>query len=356
MLFYAMNDPIDRFFVGNLDAFLNKPFDELVVDPENEQLIENHLATLIAETDGELHPSDESILGSAFYNKAKENGGRPPRGSYNPHPRLNMRGGIGPSFKLKRGNEEVGQISAMRRFREAYIGAIFTFFGQKYLVHSHEQEAVVLAEAEPNLRTDAGFFTVLSPKDIFKGYAYGDIEVYYGSLNLVVNFTGYKLVDEHTGEERDSVRSSEAHYENNLHSFWIDFPADGCSTAGIGALEHMIRVGAMFVIPADRFDTSTYSKTNDNPTAYYYENYSGGIGVAKKLFEVWQKALRKGIEIARNCECGLGCQNCIEPAKSYNISNEDIDKVRGIELANNLLAAVDRGPSYQFRNGRMVPL
>lgn len=356
VLFYAMNDPIDRFFVGNLDAFLNKPFDELVVDPENEQLIENHLATLIAETDGELHPSDEPILGSAFYNKAKENGGRPPRGSYNPHPRLNMRGGIGPSFKLKRGNEEVGQISEMRRFREAYIGAIFTFFGQKYLVHSHEQEAVVLAEAEPNLRTDAGFFTVLSPKDIFKGYAYGDIEVYYGSLNLVVNFTGYKLVDEHTGEERDSVRSSGAHNENNLHSFWIDFPADGCSTAGIGALEHMIRVGAMFVIPADRFDTSTYSKTNDNPTAYYYENYSGGIGVAKKLFEVWQQALRKGIEIARNCECGLGCQNCIEPAKSYNISNEDIDKVRGIELANNLLAAVNRGPSYQFRNGRMVPL
>lgn len=198
------------------DAGGEPPFlTALVVDPENEQLIENHLAALIAETDGELYPSDESILGSAFYNKAKENGGRPPRG-YNPHPRLNMRGGIGPSFKLKRGN--------------------------------------------------------------------------------------------------------------------------------------------MFVIPADRFDTSTYSKTNDNPTAYYYENYSGGIGVARKLFEVWKQALRKGIEIAGNCECGSGCQNCIEPAKSYNISNEDIDKVRGIELANNFLAAVDRGPDHEFRNGRMVPL
>ena len=39
VLFYAMNDPIDRFFVGNLEAFLNKPFDELVVDPANEELI-----------------------------------------------------------------------------------------------------------------------------------------------------------------------------------------------------------------------------------------------------------------------------------------------------------------------------
>ena len=39
VLFYAMNDPIDRFFAGNLDAFLDRPFDELVVDPSNQQLI-----------------------------------------------------------------------------------------------------------------------------------------------------------------------------------------------------------------------------------------------------------------------------------------------------------------------------
>ncbi len=232
VLFYAMNDPIDRFFVDNLDAFLNKPFDELVVDPENEQLIENHLAMLIAETDGKLSPSDKSILGSAFYDKAKNDRGKPVKG-YQPHPRLNMRGGIGQSFKLKRGNEKVGQISAMRRFREAYIGAIFTFFGQKYRVHSHGQDTVVLAEVEPNLKTDAGFFAVLSRKDIFEGYAYGDIEVYYGSLNLVVNFTGYKLVDELTEEEKDSVHSSEAHYENNLHAFWIDFPTDECTMPGL---------------------------------------------------------------------------------------------------------------------------
>ncbi len=355
VLFYALNDPIDRFFVGNLDAFLKKPFDELVVDPNNEELIENHLALLVADTDGELHPQDESILGSTFYQAAKKDEGKPTKG-YRPHHRLNMRGGIGQSFKLKRGSEEVGQISAMRRFREAYIGAVFTFFGQKYRVHSHEEDAVVLGESEPNLRTDAGFYTVLSQTDIFNGLGYGDIEVYYGSLNLVMNFTGYRLMDERTGEEKGSGGSNEAHYQNNLHAFRVDAPAGGLTTAGIGALEHMIRVGAMFVIPADRFDTSTYSKIGDEPAAYYYENYSGGIGVAKKLFEVWQTALEKGVEVARDCGCRLGCQNCIEPAKSYNISNTDIDKVRGIELATELLEAVKKGPDRQFRNGRMVPV
>lgn len=43
VLFYAMNDPIDGFFAGNLAAFRDKPFDELVVDPNNEELIARHL-------------------------------------------------------------------------------------------------------------------------------------------------------------------------------------------------------------------------------------------------------------------------------------------------------------------------
>ena len=350
VLFYAMNDPIDRFFVGNLDAFLNKPFDELVVDPGNEALIENHLAPLATETGGKLQSEEVDILGRAFFN-AGQNMGKPIKG-FSPHPRLNIRGGFGKSFKLKSGSEELGQISAMRRFREAYIGAVFTFFGRKYRVHSHEEDAVILTDAEPNLRTEPGFFTVLSATSIFDGLGYGDIETYFGSLDIVMNFTGYKLLDEFTGEEIESGGASDAHFENNLYAFWVNVP-NGLDS-GIGALEHLFRVGAMFVIPADRFDASTYSKTAEEATTYYYENYSGGIGVAKKLFQVWPNALEKGIEIAENCACKSGCPNCIEPAKSYNISNADIDKVRGIELATTLLANVKNGPDRKFQNGRMV--
>ena len=293
VLFYAMNDPIDQFFVGNLPAFLNKPFDELVVDPANEALIENHLAPLAAETGGTVDSPDEVVLGSAFYEAAKKSGGMIPTG-FKPHQRLNIRGGLGPSFQLKRGNEEVGQISAIRRFREAYIGAIFTFFGQKYRVHSHEENAVVLAEAEQHLRTDAGFYTVLSPTDIFDGFAYGDVQIYYGSLNIITNFTGYKLVDENTGDVKSEGGTEDSLFMNDLYAFWINVLQGEHTVAGIGALEHLFRVGAMFVIPADRFDTSTYSKTSEEPAAFYYENYKGGIGVAKKLFEVWADSLGEG--------------------------------------------------------------
>ena len=357
VLFYAMNDPIDRFFVGNLEVFLNKPLDELVIDPSNEELIRRHLPSLAYETDGELSSYEEPVLGSAFYDIFQTNTGTVPRG-FKPHQNLNIRGSIGQSFELKRRNEKLGQISEMRRFREAYIGAIFTFLGRKYSVHSHEADAVVLTDTEHSLRTDPSFFTVLIPTDIFDGVAYGGIEVYYGVLNLTMNFTGYRIVDERTGETRELHQTNDAYYKNNLHAFWINVPPGERSTDGIGALEHIIRVGAMFVIPADRFDTSTYSKIGDAPTTFYYENYAGGIGVAKKLFSVWQDVLKKGIEIAENCECRSGCQNCIEPAKNYNTSNveDKIDKRGGIALARHILDEAKRGPDGRFQDGMMVPV
>ena len=355
VLFYAMNDPIDQFFVGNLPAFLNKPFDELVVDPANKELIQKHIPSLIEETGGELRPADKDILGGPFYNAATKNKGTPIAG-FKPQLRLNLRGGVGPSFNLRIGNEKVGQISAMRRFREAYIGGIFPFFGRRYRVDSHAEHAVVLVDVEQYLRTEPGFFTTIPISDVFDGFSYGDISAFYGYLNIVMNFTGYKLVDERSGDIIATGGDSGALSQRNLHAFWLNVPQSPNAVNGIGAVEHMIRIGAMFVIPCDRFDTSTYSKTGGVPSAYCYENYPGGIGVAKKLFSVWNTALAKGKEIARDCQCRSGCQNCIEPAKSWDISNDNIDKVKGIELAEELLEAVRQGPTGKFRDGQMVPV
>ena len=350
-----MNDPIDRFFVSNINALLNRPLDQLVVDPNNEKLIENHLASLIKETDGQLSSSSESILGKVFYRAARKHGGKPIRG-YHPQPSLRLRGGLGQSYKLKHGNSELGQISEMRRFREAYIGATFTFFGSKYRVHAHEEHAIQLDVADPNLRTEPGFYTFLQESEIFDGQAFGKIEVYHGTLNFHMNFTGYKLVDERSGEVKDVIRSQDALYQNNLHAVWFNIPSGDVNEAGIGALEHLFRVGAMFVIPADRFDTSTWSKIKDGLTDYYYENYQGGIGVARKLYEVWPSVLEEGVKIAAKCNCKIGCQNCIEPAKSWNLSGSKINKVHGIALAEDLLSAVQNGPDRKFQNGSMVPV
>ena len=141
-----------------------------------------------------------------------------------------------------------------------------------------------------------------------------------------MNFTGYKLVDEHTGEPKATGGTPTAHTEKNPHCFLLYVPClQHTDTGAIGALEHVLRVGAMFVIPADRFNTNAYSKPTEDPaSSSFYENDSRGIGVARKLTEVWPKALEKGTQVAEHCRCDHGCPNCIEPATSYEISNATI--------------------------------
>ena len=359
VLFYGMNDPIDRFFVGNLSAFLKKPFDQLAVDPDNEEVISNHLPSLSEETGGKLRPEDEEILGEAFFGAANKSMGRVPQG-YKPQIELDLRGSSGDTFVLKHGTDEIGTISGGRKFREAYIGAHFPFFGKHYKVHAHEARAVVLIPAEPHLRTEPSFHTTSSDSGIFDGFGleFGDVaDVLCGRLNIQTHFNGYTLVDDRTGDKSYTKQTS-ALSKRNLHAFWIVAKDDG-DAAGIGALEQLIRVRAMFVIPADRYDADTFSRQGNSqgnsPTAYYYENYAGEIGVAKKLFGVWREALAEGVKIARQCECKPGCPNCIVPPKSRTNADANIDKERGIELAEKILAAAQNGPTAEFRNGMMMP-
>ena len=103
VLYYARNSPLDRFYASNLETFLNKPFDDLVVNPENEDLIEKHLPSLLFETPGVS--GNTGILGSSFYSAAIDklkSGAEPVRtGKWRPHSSLNIRGGGSGSFILR---------------------------------------------------------------------------------------------------------------------------------------------------------------------------------------------------------------------------------------------------------------
>lgn len=356
VLFYAMKDPIDRFFVGNLDAFLMKPYDRLVVDPDNEELIKNHLPSLIEENQNGLTLADRDVIGSAFYQKAVEEQAEPIPG-FKPQPSMRLRGDLGQVFALKHGAQEIGQISSFRRFREAYLGAVFPFLGSRYRVHAHEENAIKLVESDPHLRTDPGFFSFEKINEHYQGKRFGDTAaVYYGKLDILTSFTGYSLVDERSNEKKEHFPDTGMMREANRHALWITvLERDELALKGLSALEHLLRVGAMFVIPADRFDASTLSRASgagDYPTAFYYETYAGGIGVAKNLFEDWEMALRKGIEVASNCHCPRGCPDCIEPPKAY--IDMKINKHLGIELAERILDAAKLGPSHELRDGMMV--
>ena len=158
-------------------------------------------------------------------------------------------------------------------------------------------------------------------------------------MGQTLRFNGFRLVDERNDQTLGHGGERDYHNRDDLHSFWIQFPDGVADLSGYAALQHILRVGAIFKIPTDRYDTSTDMESVEAVIVYFYENYPGGIGIAKKLYHVWSDVLEEGIKIANDCDCDFGCPICIQPAKSWNMGNVDLDKVAGTKIARKLIAA-----------------
>lgn len=349
VLFYASNNAVDEFYGGNIDAFLKKPLDEITIGISNEELIDRHMPFMLHESEWALTEGDEKILGETFYNKAKEkiNQSKPIRGlktlGYN---KLSIRGGSGSKYTLIHNRVDVGDMSDVQVFREAYIGAIYNHFGKSYKVSSHGNKEIFLESCESHLSSKPSFYTTVEITDIFDGKRYKEkISIFYGKLIIYENFAGYQLIDERSGQIIENERS-EATRRRICHSFWLGIDDNDAIKEGVSGLEHIFRIGAIFILPTDRYDTSTFSKTTAENEIYFYENYSGGIGIAEKAFSVWRNVIEEGIEIAKKCACKNGCPRCIYPPRLKDPST--VKKDAGIKLGKYLLKLTKDMPEERF--------
>ena len=352
VLFYAMNDPVNKFYAANLPAFLKKPLDEIVADPNNEELIENHMPSFLSESGGDINEASAGILGSAMYHAAKRDAEkfRPVKGLL-PHYRLEIRGSGGRMWTSKYNNEEIGTMSDYQKFREAYEGAIYLQAGRKYQVDSTlEGSSNEIRLLAPNLdysRTNPVFVKSLNLQDIFNGSKWEDnIEVYLGKVSLSENLISVSLIDERNDNliDRYSPLSSSS-WRSTSHAVWIDVSSlDEVDDEGLSAFEQLLRVGTVFTIPVDSHDTTTHLIKRDKQI-YLIESHPGGIGIVKKAFEKWHDILRTAIGVARACRCRKGCPNCIIPPRLYD---EELDKVKGIELAERVIEATSNSTTERI--------
>ena len=353
VLYFARNNPLDRFYATNIDKCLNKPLDDLVVNPENEDIVTKHAASLLYETPN-LNDGI-AILGPKMKGKLRETidkGMLPVKsGRWRPHFGLNIRGGGAGMFALKVGNQEIGTISGQHQFREAPQGAIYMHGGQSYRVRevtytSSSGGEITLESVEPGLRTNIVTFASLSIDDIFAGWQWitnegTEVKAFYGRVLITESLTSVQNLNDRTGEVLDewTPQNNSAQFKD-AHAFWVQrqqlpqnlSPVVYASAPAINAFQQLLRIGALFSVPLDAHDIFPHAVVSDQ-TVYIVESYPGGIGIAKKLLEKWRQILPIGMKISLDCECDHGCPNCIVPPRF----TDDIDKNGAIEFAQTIL-------------------
>ena len=361
VLYYSRNNPLDRFYAQNLKHFLQKPLDDLVINPENEELVDKHLSSLLFETPDVV--DSEGLLGAAMSAAAKkklDSGARPiSSGRWRPHFSLNIRGGGSGTFILKDGKKDIGMLSGQQQFREAYDRAIYMHGGRTYRVREITSTGnggeIMLEPVDSGLRTNATITTFVTERDIYDGLRWvtdgSAVHAFYGKVLITESLNSVEEVNRN-GDVLDRwVPQFNSVKFDNAHAFWIRDETGSClATEGIGAFQQLLRVGALFSIPLDAHDIYPHAVAKEQK-AYVIESYPGGIGIAKKMLKRWRPLLEVGISVAEQCKCTRGCPNCIMPPRSRN----DVNKVAGMQFARAVLGTTSRSANFEFRNGLWEP-
>jgi len=121
IIFIAMNNAFDEFYVSNIDAFLDKPLDEITIGLDNEEIISKHIKYLLYESNRELFHEHKKMLGSVFYDNAIKviQTSNPIIGNLSPsYMHLSLRGSSGSIYKLIYKGSEIGTISESQAFSD----------------------------------------------------------------------------------------------------------------------------------------------------------------------------------------------------------------------------------------------
>jgi DEAD/DEAH box helicase domain-containing protein len=115
--------------------------------------------------------------------------------------------------------------------------------------------------------------------------------------------------------------------EESQHTtaYWFaldDDAAEGLSHAeveqGLVGLSHLLRhIAPLFLLcdPRDLHEVAQVrSPFTQRPTIFIYENQPGGVGMARRLFQIHQRLIHAARALLKRCSCKTGCPGCVGPA------------------------------------------
>ena len=114
---------------------------------------------------------------------------------------------------------------------------------------------------------------------------------------------------------------------SDLTAYWLtiareQFEALPFSTTerlnGLHGVSYALSQLACVFLMCDRRDIGSAVDTGletmqFNPTIFIYDNFPGGIGLSRPLYEISGQVLSATEEMIRSCGCDAGCPSCVGP-------------------------------------------
>ncbi len=363
VILIALKDALDHYLVTHPEILFERPHEASICDPFNRNILKSHLLCAADEiylrVDDPIYGRDKA--GDLIEELVKEEHLRPGRfgdiwfsRKRNPQRDIEIRA-VGKPLKLKdeRGRH-IGDLDGRRIFRDAFPGAIYLHKGRQYQVSELDLEnwQAFCREVDVNYYTHAlseEHTEILGTPQKYEIPGSRNFELYQGKMRITYQVTGYekKRIFDGVKLSRHEVKIPKYIFETEgiwivLHGTITDkIIAKGFDLAGsLHAAEHVAIACIPLFALCDKGDIGGYSYSQHPQLGYsaifIYDGYEGGMGLTRRVLDVFEEWIRASIEILKGCECDMGCPSCVQDSQCGS-ANHPLDK-KGAQYLLELLA------------------
>jgi DEAD/DEAH box helicase domain-containing protein len=372
-MYVAGQDALDQFFCRHPEEFLERPVEGAILDHENDRIQLAHM--LAAAYEAPLSRDDEAFFGERWRERAEalvslgelrrgREGRYLPRGPRFPAGDISLRSAsIDSVAVVVAGSGEIlGAVEAERAFPTVHPGAVYLHLGRSYEVRELDIEgrrAVVDPfdgdwYTQPKSETEIYIERIVATAKDPLGAGPG-VELCFGEVSVTEQVMAFQRKSLSDNEVIDLVGLDLPETNFPTQALWYVL---GDELAGPSALPPEVLLGALHatehgqiaVLPllamCDRWDigglsTNVHFQTG-RPTIFIYDGHPGGVGIARRGFDVFGRLVSDAVKLIGECPCADGCPSCVQSPKCGNL-NEPLHKRGALELMTAMLHPGDLG-------------
>ena len=365
-IYVAGEDALDQFFCRHPDEFLERPVEAAILDHENEQLYAAHL--LCAAHEGPLEAADAARARAALA-RVRGRAGRaaatcasgPTARSSRAAPTSTRRARVAAQRRARRGGGHRRRDRRGDRRRRRRPGALDGAPGRGLPARRAQVRGLGAAARRPaRVRApfDGDWYT--QPKR--------ETDTHIEQVLASRTALGVQLELRHRRGHRAGARlpaPAPADHEA-IDLIPLDLPQTSFAHAGalvrarpsddLGTL-HAAEHSQIAVLPllamCDRWDigglSTNYHPQTGGPTIFIYDGHPGGIGIARRGYEAFERLVGDAYRLVSECPCESGCPSCVQSPKCGNL-NEPLSQggLRRADAAAMLRVVYCGGPGLQL--------
>ena len=361
----ASSAPLDQFVVRNPSYFFDASPERALIDPDNLHILVDHVKCAAFElpfTASEQfgrHDVQE-ILGvlaeQGLVHRVGESAGAKDEQwmwtneSY-PADAVSLRSVSSDNFVVVDTTQEprvIGETDFTSGPATLHPKAIYIVEGRLYQVErlDFEERKAFVREIDCDYYTDAITYTRVTPIDTFEedrgpewpapqqaddercGAALSGPRS-HGEVHVVSRVVGFKKIKFYTNENVGSGDLDLPEQQMHTTAYWLTIPASVMQLLpyasddrrdGIVGLAFALKQVAQLLLMCDGHDIGISIDSGDGePSAersakiFVYDNYPGGIGFSRPLFEMHGELIAATRKLIAECDCENGCPGCVGP-------------------------------------------